>query len=758
MAAASSFGELLQGYRKRARLTQQALAERANVSKRTIGDLECGVATKPHKHTTSRLAEALELSPEECTLFLQKGERKHARETREVSRFPLPRTPLVGRETECIFIKMLLLQSTTRCVTLTGPAGVGKTQLGLSVAAEIADETAYKSVFISLASVTAPQQVLSEIAQAFGIPERSDQSIKTQLLQFFHARRLLLLLDNFEQVIDAALDLTELLDSCPRLKLLVTSRTLLRISQEQVVVVPSLALPDITHLPPLDELAKIGSIALFLQCAKRMVPQFSLTAVNAVSIASICIRLDGLPLALELATPLLKLFSPQALLQRLYTYHMLELGQGVRDLPPRQQTIRNALLWSYQLLSPDEQYVFRTLSLFIGGATFEAVETVSFPETGDIGEKQRTDCERNLFSLLEKNLLVREEQHDGEIRFTMLQTVREFGRELLEAQPEQYTSVQQHYCQYFLYSVKKIAQNVKGPRQKHELLLLDLERENFRHCLQIAYQNGETLQGLAMAGTLVHYWYIRRQLTEGVHWLLLFLQHAQEEGCSKADIRYVRSLNGAGILLWRLEKYTQVENLYSEWLTQYRPQGDEKHIALALNTLGLVAKSKNEISRAKQLFEESLALFRLAEDSWNVAIVLNHLSHIAHREGNETGRRDLLEEALVIYRKIEDTWSITQILTNIAIVEMEQGNLLRAEEIHAECLQLRRSIDDKAGIAYTLKCQGDVALAQGILSRAKEMYTQSLTMYQQDAFDPEEIREVKHYLSALQEVASKVED
>jgi predicted ATPase/DNA-binding XRE family transcriptional regulator len=751
MTAINSFGELLQGYRKRAGLTQEALAERANVSKRTIGDLECGVATKPHKHTASRLAEALELSSRELSLFLQTGERKHVREPSLVSRFPLLRTPLVGREAECTSIKMLLLQSTTRLVTLTGSAGVGKTQLGLSVATDIAAETTYKSVFISLAAITAPQQVLSEIARTFGISERNDQSIKTQLIQFFHTRRLLLLLDNFEQVIDAALDLAELLDSCPRLKILVTSRTLLRLSHERGVAVPPLTLPDSTHLPPLDELAQIGAVALFLHYAKRMVPHFSLTATNAASIAAICVRLDGLPLALELAAPLLKLFSPQTLLQRLYTRHTLKLEQGTRDLPSRQQTIRNALLWSYQLLSSDEQYIFRTLSLFIGGATLEAVEAVCLLETGDIGEKQRAWCERNVFSLLEKNLLVREEQDDGEIRFTMLQTVREFARELLDAQSEEYVSVRRRYCQYFLHFVEKIAQNVKGPQQKHVLLLLDSERENFRHCLHITYQDGETLQGLAMAGTLWHYWYIRRQLTEGVHWLLLFLQRAQEEGCPQAERRYVRVLNGAGLLLWRLEKYTQAENLYHEWLTQYRPQGEARHIALALNTLGLVAKSQNEFQRAKHLFDESLALFRVAEDSWNVAIVFNHLSHIARQEGNETRRRELLEEALSIYQNIGDTWSIAQILTNIAIVEMEQGNVLRAEEIHTACLQLRQSIDDKAGIALTLKCLGDVALAQGLFNRAKEMYTQSLTMYQQDAFDPEEIRDVKQCLSALQE-------
>src|SRR6266436_573771 len=397
---------------------------------------------------------------------------------------PIQPTPFIGREKEVASVTHLLRRPDVRLVTLSGPGGVGKTRLALQVAAELCDDFTDGVFVVALAPVNAPEQVISAVAQTLGIGESSGFPLFPLLEAALKEKKLLLLLDNFEQVVDAAVMLAELLAACPRLKIVVTSRTRLHVRAEHEFAVPPLSVPSLKQLPDLKALSHYEAVALFIERAQAMKPDFSVTNANAPAVAAICAHLDGLPLAIELAAARIKHFSPHMLLARL-EQGLSVLSGGARDLPARQQTLRGAIAWSYDLLSPEEQRLFRCLAVFMDGWSLQAAEevcTVSGSLEGDILE--------GLSSPVDKSLLRQEEQAEGEVRFWMLQTLREFGLEVLARAGEIEASRRAH-AEYYLALAEQAGPRLRGSEQERWFARLEQEHENLRAALSFLLERAQ---------------------------------------------------------------------------------------------------------------------------------------------------------------------------------------------------------------------------------------------------------------------------
>ncbi len=489
-----SFGDLLQGFRDRAALTQEELAERAGLSADAIGLLERGERQRPRRHTVRQLAGALGLSDEECARFAAARQAQRAAPRPDAAlrpALPLPATTFVGRAAEIADLTRLLAPPTVRLVTLTGPGGVGKTRLAVEVAARLADQFADGAVFVPLAPLREPALVLDGIARELGITDRGGRPRLERLTARLRARRLLLVLDNFEHLLPAAPLLADLLAACPRLVVLATSRAPLRLSGERQYPVPPLPPPDAGSASRPENLAHHPALALFAQRAGAVAPGFALTPETAEATAAICRRLDGLPLAIELAAAGVKVLPPRALLARLDRALPLLAG-GPRDLPARQRTLRDTIAWSYDLLPPDEQGLLRRLAVFAGGWTLAAAEAVcgatsdQRPATSDTSPPTPSSSVqpssvtghsslavlRGLAALVDASLVQPPAAGDpatGAPRYTMLETVREYAAELLADPPAsaagEEEAVRRRHADYFLGLVEEAQQHLVGPEE-----------------------------------------------------------------------------------------------------------------------------------------------------------------------------------------------------------------------------------------------------------------------------------------------------
>lgn len=530
---------------------------------------------------------------------------------RRAADLPVQLTPLIGREREVATVVRLLRRKQVRLVTFTGPGGTGKTRLAVQVASELGNVFVGGVFFVSLASLTDPMLVIPAIARAIGIRESMGQSVFARLVEALQQEQVLLLLDNFEQIVEAAPQVAELLASCPQLKLLVTSRELLHVRSEREFAVPPLALPALVHLPKLAALARTPAVALFLQRAQAARPEFKLTSTNARTVAEICVRLDGLPLAIELAAARMKLLSPRTLLTRL-DQPLNVLTGGARDVPARQQTLRNTIKWSYQLLPANEQRLFRWLSVFVSGCSLEAAEavcTVSGDETGQVLD--------GIASLVDKSLLQRARQAEEESedqRLLMLETIRGYGREALEAAGEE-TAARQAHADYFLHLAEEAEPALKGPQLVDWLERLEQEHDNLRAALHYALESGNAEMALRLGIALERFWVVRGQRNEG----LAFLQNALAESTEVAATVRAKALLAAGRLAFNQSNYDQGEALAQEGLALFREIGDKRGIALSLNRLGVAAWRRGDFRSARVLLEEDLALFREMGDQDRVA-------------------------------------------------------------------------------------------------------------------------------------------
>lgn len=632
---------------------------------------------------------------------------------------PAQLTPLIGRERTIAEVCALLKRADVRLVTLTGPGGIGKTRVGQQVATELSEQFADGVCFVSLAALNHATLVPSTIARTLGLKLGLDgQRTATVYLQFLklflQQKSFLLVLDNFEQVAGAAPDLAEILAVCPQLKLLVTSRAALHIQGEHEVVVPPLGLPEREHIEMLDStiLAQYPAIALFLQRALAIMPGLALTPTNVQTIANICLDLDGLPLAIELAAARIKLLPPQALRQRLvHPLHILT--SNTRDAPARHQTLRDTIGWSYHLLEETEQRLFRRLSVCAGGATLAAIEAIysSFPD-------QHHPVLDTVASLIDKSLLLQAEMEEGEPRIIMLATIRDYALERLSASDEE-EMVRQRHAACYLALAEQCEQELQGPQQAVWVQRLEREHDNLRSVLdwalvQDAPEHVRQLHietAVRLAGTLRRFWQMHGHLHEGHTYLERALAASAEVVVSPQA--KAKALIAAGTLAATQNDFDRVETYCRQSLALFRKLGDQPGIALSLFLLSVVPLMKNDSRGARSMTEEALALFRKMGDKERIAWSLSTLGLLDVREGKYRSAHTLYEESLLLHRELGDKRGIARTLLHLAsLLYVSQSDQATLYALLEESLRQFQELGEKVGIANSYTLLGQLASSQ----------------------------------------------
>jgi predicted ATPase/class 3 adenylate cyclase len=631
---------------------------------------------------------------------------------------PLQPTPLVGRERELAEVTRRLLAPESRLLTLTGPGGTGKTRLALQAAANLLEELEDGIFFVSLAGLTDPELVISAVATPLGVTEAADRPLEEGLKEYLRDKKLLLVLDNFEQVLGGAQLVAHLLAACPGLEVLATSRIPLGLYGEREYQVAPLSLPDPGRLPPLEHLIRYEAVRLFIERARDVRPNFSLTRENAPAVAEICARLDGLPLAIELAAARVKVLTPQQMMDRLGDRLKL-LTKGARDLPERQRTLRATMEWSHALLDEGEKVLFGRLSVFAGGRTLEAIEAVCDAE-GDLP----VDVLDGVESLVEKSLLREEEGPGEEPRFVMLETVHEYAREKLEESGEA-EELKGRHAGYFLALAEQAEPELRGPRQYEWLECLESEHDNLRAAFTWLLEDTEIESGLRLAVALRRFWHVRGYFEEGRRWLE---QALAENGRASASVR-VQALDAIGGLAHDQGDVDRAESAAREGLELSALAGLESgRVASLRRMMGITAEREGDYERATYLHEESLALFREADDTWSIAASLLSLANaLVVRE--EHGRaKELYREALVLSRKSGDPEQHATGLSNLGYEYLLEGDYEQATALNEEAARLYRDRGSRGGLVYALDNLAWAALACGDHERARALHEETLAL------------------------------
>lgn len=638
------------------------------------------------------------------------------------SNLPTFSNELVGREKEAAALKELLNKAEVRLVTVTGPGGIGKSRLAVEVARECTQKQSGGLYFVPLSGVSDPQQVAGAIAQTLGVRESGGRSAKQALEEYLRhtSEPALLLLDNFEHLLAAAPQLSELLKAAQNWKLLVTSRAALHVSNEHEFALPPLAVPERKAAQPASPSA-VGAcpaVSLFVQRAAAVRPGFALTEENAAAVAEICVRLDGLPLAIELAAARVKLLTPTAMCSRLASRMQLLTG-GARDLPARQQTLRQAMDWSYDLLTEKEQKVFRRLAVFVGGCTLDAVESVC-----DAKQDLGMDVLDGMTSMVDKSLLRQIEQKDGEPRFVMLETIREYGQTKLAERGEEAATRKAHaaYCLVLAEegAAEDLSANASGWLDRFEA-----EHDNFRSALGWLEESGNAEWGLRLGIALFRFWEMREYLSEGREWLARMLKLGNTAGTSDR----VRALFGAGVLAGGQGDYTAATKLVQESAELARAMGDKRSVAIALNAHAVIARGAGDAAGSRALFEESLTLWRELGDRAALARGLSNLANVVKLQRDYAKANVLYQECLAIFREIGDKAGYSWALNHQGDVAREQGDPVEARRLYQKSLAEFRQTGDAWGIAGSLADLGSLAREQGDFAGAKAALRESLEIF-----------------------------
>lgn len=795
-----SFGAWLKQRRRTLDLTQEDLAHKASCSIITIRKIE-SADLAPSKELAWQLGLALAVPELDQAAFIAfaRTERAtapvtafaapppgsqvaRAQPTPTTFKFRLPAqmTAVIGRERDTSVGCKLIRLPGVRLVTLTGPPGTGKTRLSLEIAEALQTEFESGACFVPLAPLSQPHLVEAAIAQALGLHESAQQSLLATLRNYLRDKRLLLVLDNFEHVLPAAAIVTELLAAAPDLKALVSSREALRVYGERELPVPPLALPELNPLPPLAKLANYPSIRLFEERAQASKPDFELTPANSETVARICACLDGLPLAIEMAAAQVKWRSPQTLLAQL-KQSLTVLTSSLRHLPPRQQTLHGAIEWSYSLLAEEERRLFNILGVFAGGCTLAAIEAVCAgpalrveePETGNIVFPLPALIPTQLVSLVDKNLLRYDLTEEGEPRFWMLETMREYAREQLVNRGH-LAAVQRQHALYYLSLVEQAELIPAGPPEKRWLDGLEREHDNLRAALSWALatpSNSEELIALRLCAVLGSFWKLRGHWSEGIQWLQQALELDPDEPGPEARRLRAGVLYGLARLVGDQGNYGAARSFYQESLRLRRELGDKRSIVQSLVGLGWVcclhgepaegrawAEEAQAISQelndqphqriqllnlmgwvslnydgyltAQTYYEASLTLSRQVQDKHGVANALSHLGICAYCLGNYVEARAAYVEGLALQRELGNAQGVRHSLAHLGLCAIDQGDDAAADTWLQECLALAEPVAENVLIALVLRNLGWLALFQGDLVAARRRTNESLAIGQ----------------------------
>jgi predicted ATPase/transcriptional regulator with XRE-family HTH domain len=700
MDSTTSFGYWVRRRRKALDLTQEELADQAGCAVGTIRKIE-NDSRRPSRQLAALLADHLLLSGDERTAFLQAARAECvpdllALPTMPEASFlatnieprhnlPVPATSLIGREREIAAVSALLQDDNIRLVTLSGTGGAGKSRLAIETGRNLLNDFPDGVWFVGLASLRDPDLVVTTIAQVLGVTETGGQPLIDSLKHYLRDRQLLLVIDNFEHMLTAAPVLADLLATAPRLKLLITSREPLHLYGENEFNVPPLELPD-PHESSLEQLMASEGVRLFCERARAVRAVFALDESNAALVAEICRRLDGLPLAVELAAARIKMLTPQAILARMKATDRHAIFQiltsGARDLPARQQTLRNTIDWSYALLDAGEQVLFARLAVFVGGWTLEAAEAVC-----NAADDLAIDVFNGIMSLVDKSLLLQVEGPGGESRFTMLETIREYALERLAERGETH-ALQRRHAEFFLALAEEAEDHLLDSAPTWWLERLDAENDNLRASLAWSQTAPDADLEFRLAGALGQFWIIRGYNREGRDWVDHALRRAKEATWSddtehQGEQRIkAKLLLQAGRLAQALGDFAQGRIYLEESGDLYRRLGDDLGLARSLTELGVGAEwGRGDYAAARILQEQSVALFRPVGSKAELAFALICLAGPILALGDHMQAQALFEESMAIYRELGNKTYMTYASAGLAGVAIHQGDFER----HARC-------------------------------------------------------------------------
>ncbi len=627
---------------------------------------------------------------------------------------PAPTAPLLGRQTLMDQIVDLFRTPGIRLVTLSGPGGVGKSRLAIEVGHRLSETFSDGVVFVPLAQLNDPALVPSAIAEALNLRGSARSTPLDDLKSYLPSRHLLLILDNYEHLLAATALVSDLVSASPRLKVLVTSRAVLNLYGEHQVVVPPLSLPDLTQALTSENMNREPAIALFVARTRAVRGDFLLTAENVQAVAEICVRLDGLPLALELAAASGRLFTPKALLQRLNQRLPLLPGRA-GDVSERQKTLSNTISWSYTLLEATQQRIFEALSLFPGGATLEAAEAMAFAPY---------DVASGISELLDKSLIYQREGKDQQVRFSMLETIREY----VLAQIQGIDELRSRQSSYYIRHTGELTGQLTGVRQGEAADAFEAEHDNIRAVLAWSVINAP-FSALELVGSLTAFWQLRGYAREGQGWLQQALRYPFPANATLFENAiFAGALHGYGVLAYLLGEYDPARYHLEQALILRRALCDPKAIAATLKNLGNVAWDQSDLEQAQAFYEEALAMAHQSEDAEEIAGVLNNLGSLLWQRDDLVRAERYLTGALTIWRDLQNKGRMAMSLSNLGIIVLKQGNLGRAGVLYAESLALFREIGERQGESGTLNNLSELALHREDYSLAQKYAEASLAI------------------------------
>jgi predicted ATPase/transcriptional regulator with XRE-family HTH domain len=709
-----AFGEWLRRRRKSRDLTQGQLAKRIHCSLTTIKRIEAGNLI-PSRQLSELLAPALSVPSNEQSAFISFARTPNATASVDAYReapptpppakrfqMPTPLTGLIGREREMQAACELFLRPGVRLITLTGPPGTGKTRLGLAMARQLESQFRDGACFVPLAPISDPALVVSAIALALDIHESSGKELLAVVREFLRDKHLVLVLDNFEQVLSAAPVITGLLNAAREVKAIITSRTVLQVYGEYEFPVPPLQLPDIRHLPPLTALEQYSAIELLVERAQAVQPRFELAEANARTVAEICAWLDGLPLAIEMAAAQIRWHTPPVLLAQLKS-RLETLTGGPLDLTPRQQTLRGAIAWSHDLLTTDERDLFNHLAVFVESWTAQAAAAVWASH-----DSQRVRV--LLRGLVDQSLLRVEIRGDSADRFSMLETIREFAQEQLQTRGN-LDAARQRHADYFLQRLEELSPYVRGgnERQIATLAEIDADYANYRAAMQWAIESArDATRGLRFAAALHDYWETRGYFSQAQQLELAASARATEPSSLRAQV-----LAGASLVTRWLGDQPHAMALLQEAIATYEILRDEDGLAFTLQHLGIQYGMQRDYADAAQQFQRALEIYRRVNKPDPLASTLGNLGLALFHLNEHTRAKETLTEALSVNRELGDLNAIAHNLENLARIARAQADWECAENLLREALFVFKQIGHQRSIGHTLMEMGEVMIERG---------------------------------------------